>query len=185
MKIYTKHGDGGQTSLAGGERVAKDDPRVEAYGTLDELCAHVGHLYDSIEMEDLREDLLAVQRYLMVAAAILSTDPAAPQAIKDKIPPMRPEYTAWLESRIDAMSATLPAIRFFSLPCGHPAVSQSHICRTVCRRAERAYVTASAGGEIAPEVGIFLNRLSDYLYVAGRQITMHLGVQERHWIPGA
>lgn len=167
MKIYTKRGDDGTTSLIGGERVPKDDPRVEAYGTVDELSAFTALLRDSLPVDfaDLRGELLRVLNTLMAVEASL----AGGRPIADG-------ETQWLEERIDAFA--LAPLKNFTLPGGHPTVSQAHICRTVCRRAERRAITAQCPDTAAQA---YLNRLSDYFYSLGRALADRLGVEELVW----
>ncbi len=188
MKIYTKRGDGGTTSLIGGRRVAKDDLRVEAYGTVDELGAHLALLRDSAagypDMEALCEELAKISSRLMTVAAQLALDRDAPEDVKAKMPAVEPAWIASLEGRIDEMDAALPAVRMFTIPGGHPLVSQCHVCRTVCRRAERACVRASHEYGVDAGPLACLNRLSDYLYMLGRTLAMRLQVPEKCWEPG-
>ena len=162
MKVYTKTGDKGMTSLVGGERVYKSDERVEAYGTVDELSAFTALLTDRLREDD------ACMPYIDELNRILSR---------------MMTVDAWLEERIDAMQAALPPIDKFTLPGGHAAVSLCHVCRTVCRRAERAALRADLKYEVAPEVLMWLNRLSDYFYLLGRTLTQYYGVEETLWIP--
>lgn len=183
MKIYTKSGDKGRTSLIGGERVSKYDSRVEAYGTIDELSAHIGMLRDMLagsSAPEYGEDLIAILRTLMSVESILAVGKGG----YDKIPDIRPESIAELESRIDEINSTLPEIHCFTLPGGHVIVSQAHICRTVCRRAEREACRAVAQHEILPNALRYINRLSDYLYVLGRKLAERLNAEEILWEPG-
>ena len=134
MKIYTKTGDRGTTSLVGGQRVPKNHPRLEAYGTIDELMAQTALLRDNLPdtetMKPYRDDLLRILDHLMRAASYLATEGDAPKYL----PPLGDDQVGFLENRIDAMQATLRPIAAFTLPGGHPVVSLSHVCRTVCRR---------------------------------------------------
>lgn len=183
MKIYTKSGDRGTTSLIGGERVSKADLRVEAYGTVDELMSYVALLADSItemcDMPQLVEELRGVESRLMTISALL----AVGRGGEDKVKPLDVAYVTALEEAIDSYQAELTPITKFTIPGGHRLVSLSHVCRTVCRRSERAALRAS---EIAPvdETALcYLNRLSDYLYTVGRLLTERLGIEEHLWIP--
>ncbi|MCD8185645.1 MAG: cob(I)yrinic acid a,c-diamide adenosyltransferase, partial [Rikenellaceae bacterium] len=136
MKIYTKTGDGGTTSLIGGKRVGKNHPRVEAYGSVDELMAHLGYLRDSLderEQEETREELLQILHTLMNVASNLACEG---DSVKN-LPKISDREIRYLEEAIDRMQGDLPAIDKFTLPGGHPLVSLAHIGRTVCRRAER------------------------------------------------
>ena len=183
MKVYTKTGDGGDTSLIGGSRVPKTDERVEAYGTVDELGAFTAwltdHLRDDAALSETVGDLNRILSRLMTVEALLAADGRG----REKLTPLSAETVAWLEGRIDAMQATLPAIDKFTIPGGHPAVSLSHVCRTVCRRAERAALRADAAYGVDETALVWLNRLSDYFYVLGRMLTQHFGVEETLWIP--
>lgn len=183
MKVYTKTGDKGMTSLIGGERVFKTDERVEAYGSVDELAAFVALLADNLRGEAaLRsyvDDLNRILSRLMTVEALLATG----QQGSDKIAPLAPETVAWLEGRIDAMQVALKPIDKFTIPGGNAAVSMCHVCRTVCRRAERAALRADAKWSVDPTALVWLNRLSDYFYLLGRTLTMHYGVEETLWIP--
>lgn len=183
MKVYTKTGDKGMTSLIGGERVFKTDERVEAYGTVDELAAFVALLADNVRTDaalaDYVEDLHRILSRLMTVEALL----ACGYTGCDKVPPLAPESVAWLESRIDAMQAALQPIDKFTIPGGHAAVSLCHVCRTVCRRAERAALRADQKYGVDTAVLVWLNRLSDYFYLLGRTLTAHYGVEETLWMP--
>jgi len=183
MKIYTKTGDGGMTSLIGGERVFKTDSRVEAYGSVDELAAFTALLTDRLRADSgltsVCGELNRILSRLMTVEALL----AVGEAGDGKVPPLAPEAAAWLEERIDAMQAVLPAIDKFTLPGGHPAVSLCHVCRTVCRRAERAALRAANEHGVDEGALVWLNRLSDYFYLLGRTLAVHFGAEEILWIP--
>lgn len=179
MKIYTKTGDNGTTGLRGGKRVPKDHPRVAAYGDVDELNAAVGAVLASLPSSKiyapLREDLRRVQNELFVTGAVLS-DPKAGAASRD-FPANR---ALWLESRMDRMTRDLPPLRRFILPGGGPAGAGLHVCRTVCRRAERS-VLAAGRTKVPPGVVVYLNRLSDYLFTAARWINRKTRKPETLW----
>ena len=183
MKIYTKTGDGGTTSLIGGERVKKCDLRVEAYGTVDELTAFLALLGDTLA-EDERtatylQPLQRIESQLMTVAALFAVGKGG----EGKVAPIVEERIAELENEIDAIQAMIPAITKFTIPGGHKAVSLCHVCRTVCRRAERAALRASEVADIDASALRYLNRLSDYLYTLGRAVTELLKVEETLWIP--
>lgn len=185
MKIYTKTGDAGTTSLIGGERVAKYDLRVEAYGTVDELTAFMALLADALT-EDERtdvfvEELARIESQLMTVAALFAVGKGG----EDKVAPIAEERITDLEMAIDRMQAEIPAITKFTIPGGHRTVALCHVCRTVCRRAERAGLRAAAetSADIYGSALRYLNRLSDYLYTLGRAVTERLKVEERLWIP--
>lgn len=183
MKIYTKTGDGGLTSLIGGERVFKTDERVEAYGSVDELAAFAALLADRLRADGGAEtyvaDLQRILSRLMTVEALL----AVGEGGADKVAPLASDAVAWLEERIDAMQAEVPPIDKFTLPGGHAAVSLCHVCRTVCRRAERAALRADQAFGVDTVALAWLNRLSDYFYLLGRRLTALFGVEETLWIP--
>ena len=188
MKVYTRTGDKGTTSLIGGERVFKTDERVEAYGTVDELTAFVALLTDKLRPDPTAapyvEALNNILSRLMTVEAVLACGrPAETDAAAAKRPSLDPSCVAWLEEQIDAMQATLSAIDKFTLPGGHETLSLCHVCRTVCRRAERAALRADHRWTVETATLSYLNRLSDYFYVLGRVLTLHYGVKETLWIP--
>ncbi len=178
-KIYTKTGDRGETSLFGGKRLPKNHLRIEAYGTVDELNSWIGLLRDNTEAQEPRELLKAIQDRLFTLGSNLASDPD-----KDMITPdILDSDIEKLEQAIDAMNETLPPLKNFILPGGHPTVSYSHIARCVCRRAER-HVVALAQNEAVDTIIIrYLNRLSDYLFVLGRNLAQDLQVEEIIWKP--
>ena len=178
MKIYTKTGDQGKTSLLGGTRVLKSHIRIEAYGTVDELNAHLGLLKDMMADPVLKENLFRIQHELFDIGAYLAceTDPG-----KFRLNLIEDHQIRRLEQEIDRMEETLSPLRNFILPGGHPMVSQCHIARCVCRRAERNVITLGENEAISGQVVIFLNRLSDYLFVLARKLTKDLGLQEIIW----
>ena len=183
MKVYTRTGDKGTTSLIGGERVFKTDERVEAYGTVDELAAFVALLTDRLRPDASAatyvDALNNVLSRLMTVEALL----AKGEIGAEKIAPLDPACTTWLEEQIDTMQAALPSIDKFTLPGGHESVSLCHVCRTICRRAERAALRADHTHGVDPSVLSYLNRLSDYFYLLGRTLTAHYRVEETLWIP--
>lgn len=183
MKVYTKTGDKGMTSLIGGERVFKCDERVEAYGSVDELSAFVALLADRLRPDAALashvEELNRILSRLMTVEALLATGEGG----RDKMAPLAPECVAWLETCIDTMQAALPPIDKFTIPGGHEAVSLCHVCRTVCRRAERAALRADQRYGVDATALVWLNRLSDYFYLLGRTLTAHYRVEETLWIP--
>ncbi len=181
MKIYTRTGDKGQTSLLGGARVPKDHARIEAYGTLDELTSHLGMLRD-LAGGHQRALIIAIQEKLFSMGSRLASA-SEQEADKFKVPHVEEADIAALENAMDAMDKDLPEMRNFILPGGHPAVSQAHICRTVCRRAERLVVHITEE-EALPEIIVrYLNRLSDLLFVLARWLGKQLGAEEIPWRP--
>lgn len=180
MKIYTKTGDTGETSLLGGKRVPKSNLRIEAYGTVDELNAFIGLLKDQEVNYKRGTLLLEIQDRLFTIGAVLASEPGKANI---KIPDLTERDLEILEKEIDQMDALLPPLRNFVLPGGHQVVSFCHLARTVCRRAERC-TTALSEIEIVDNIIIkYLNRLSDYLFVLGRLIAVELGVKEVTWKP--
>lgn len=163
--------------------MSKADARVEAYGTVDELAAHLALLGDLMRGERGFEELVAgidaIQKELMVVEALLATGRGG----EGKVAPLPAAAVERLEREIDAMSDGLPTLAGFTLPGGHPVVSQSHVCRTVCRRAERTTVRMSEQYISPPGAAEYLNRLSDWLYVVGRKAIMTLDVKETYWMP--
>ena len=182
MKIYTKTGDKGTTSLVGGERVFKTDERIEAYGSVDELAAFTALLCDNMRSDAALtpyvDDLNRILSRLMIVEALLARGKSG----CEKVAPLAPEAVTWLEGRIDALQAAVP-IDKFTIPGGNAVVSMCHVCRTVCRRAERAALRADEKYGTDAEALMFLNRLSDYFYALGRMLTAHYEVDETLWIP--
>lgn len=187
MKIYTKTGDRGTTALFGGTRVPKYHIRVESYGTVDELNAHIGLIRDQLEDEQDRATLLAIQHDLFTVGAILATDPEKERLKNGKerlnIARITAETVAVLEGEIDRLDANLPLMTHFILPGGHTTVSFCHIARCVCRRAERLSVQLHEMDPLEAEVLMYLNRLSDYLFVLARKLTLDFQAEEIKWIP--
>ena len=181
MKIYTKTGDDGTTGLFGGARVNKDDPRVDAYGTVDELNAVIGVVHASSPPEELRAVLAKIQADLFVLGAELATVSGK----EDKLP-MRLLGDADvrdLEDAIDRAEGGLPALENFILPGGAPSGAALHHARTVCRRAERCALAASRVVPVRPELLVYLNRLSDFLFVAARRANQLSNAPETPWAP--
>ena len=183
MKIYTKCGDKGYTSLIGGERVAKCDLRVEAYGSVDELMAFTALLADQMmgqsKFAPYEEQLRRIESQLMTVSALLAVGKNG----EDKVATLKPTAIEELEQAIDTIEAQLPAISKFTIPGGNVLLSQCHVCRTVCRRAERAALRAIEEYSLSYGATAYLNRLSDYFYVLGRKITILTNTEEILWIP--
>lgn len=178
MKIYTLTGDDGSTSLVGGRRVPKHSQRVEAYGSVDELIAWIGLLRDHRENKERRDILIYIQSQLMSCAAALATDP---ENKNSRVILPENESLKVLEDAIDKMEESLKPLSNFLLPGGNMLVSYCHIARCVCRRAERAVLRLNTS-EKTPELVIkFLNRLSDYLFVLSRKISLELDNEEVKW----
>ncbi len=187
MKIYTKTGDKGTTSLFGGTRVPKHHIRIESYGTVDELNSHIGLVKDQEILPDTREILNRIQDRLFTIGSTLATEPEKATLKSGKprlnISGITEEDILLLENEIDKMNEVLPEMTHFVLPGGHQAVSICHIARCVCRRSERM---ATALYEISPFSELvlkYLNRLSDYLFVLARKLSKDLNANEVEWIP--
>jgi cob(I)alamin adenosyltransferase len=180
MKIYTKKGDQGQTSLIGGMRVPKFDLRIDSYGTVDELNSHLGLLRDQNIDEQYKAQIIDIQQILFTVGSHLAV---GKEGSSMKLPELRQEHVNFLEQSIDAMDEKLEPMRFFVLPGGHPAVSQAHIARCVCRRAERLVVHLASEENVDALILTYLNRLSDYLFTLSRKIGRDLGANEQPWIP--
>lgn len=181
MKIYTRTGDQGQTSLLGGTRVPKDHARIEAYGTVDELNSHLGMLRDLLNGQQ-HELIVGIQQKLFSIGSRLASANEQ-EADKFKVPHVEEEDITALEHAMDTMDQELPEMRNFILPGGHVAVSQAHICRTVCRRAERLVVHIAAQEQLPEVIVRYLNRLSDLLFVLARWAGHTLHAPEIPWKP--
>lgn len=179
MKIYTKTGDSGTTSLFGGTRISKDDLRIEAYGTVDELNSFIGLLNSTFEEATQNYFLTEVQKRLFTIGANLASDPEK----KLVTPDIMDEDIHTLENAMDTMDQLLEPLRNFILPGGDVAVAYAHVCRTVCRRAERRVVTLDRMSGVDSKVIIYLNRLSDYFFVLSRYIGHTRDLPEIPWIP--
>ncbi len=177
--IYTRGGDRGETSLIGGRRVSKFHPRIEAYGTVDELMAHTSMLRDLVDDPVLKEDLLNILDIQMVTASMLAADF---DEFPEGLPVITEAQVKLLEDRIDEIDASLEPLHSFVIPGGHPAISQSHIARTVCRRTERVIIRLMQE-EIPKDdsIVVFYNRLSDFFFVLSRYIAHQLGIRQMPW----
>lgn len=178
MKVYTKKGDKGKTQLLGGSAVDKDHVKLECYGTIDELNSFIGNIYDQDLKEFHKEILLNIQNQLFNLGSVISFD-----GKKDKInlPNITAKNIEMLEKAIDKMEESLPMLKNFILPSGHPTSSKCHIARTVCRRAERNLVTLSKTSEVDNLHLQYLNRLSDYLFVLSRAVLEENNAEEIEW----
>ncbi len=176
MKVYTKTGDAGTTSLVGGKRVPKDCARLESYGTIDELNAQVGLLLTYVSEPVDRETLIGIQNNLFVIGAQLATEaPQVPSVVITSIDVTK------LEQSIDAASEGLPKWRGFTLPGGCRPAALAHVCRTICRRAERRILALNSSEEVAPELLAYVNRLSDYFYILALRLNFLQGTDEILW----
>lgn len=181
MKIYTKTGDRGETGLFGGPRVRKNDPRVSAYGEVDELNAALGLVRAGVEDPELEAHLARIQEELFRVGAELAT----PQGAKARsaVPSVEERAISRLETAIDAWEEELPRLTRFVLPGGTRTAAALHLARCTCRRAERQVVALAAEAEVAPAVLAYLNRLSDFLFVAARLANHRAGRPEVEWEP--
>jgi len=177
MKIYTKTGDKGQTSLFNGERRSKDDIRIEAYGSVDELNSFLGLLISKLNDMELKQVLMGIQKSLFDLGSMLANPTNTSKAV------IKEEDIEALEKGIDNMNEYLPALKTFILPGGNENASLAHVCRTVCRRAERRAITLSGKNEIDPIAIKYLNRLSDYFFVLSRKLIFDKGDSEIQWLP--
>lgn len=182
LKIYTKTGDGGKTSLIGGTKVPKSHIRIESYGTIDELNSFIGLCSDQVEDESSKTMLKEIQDRLFTIGSSLACDPDKEPLMK--MPDLKKEDIQLLENSIDTMNEVLPVMKSFILPGGHMAVSSLHVARCVCRRAERICVHMQEEQIfIDPLVIQYLNRLSDYLFVLARYVGHLVGAEEIAWKP--
>jgi len=180
MKIYTRTGDEGQTSLLGGTRVPKYHLRIESYGTVDELNSWMGIIRAQTTDETLLKTLEHIQETLFTAGSLLATDPAKN---KVKIPGLVEEDVTLLENEMDRMDKELPALKNFILPGANTAEAQCHVARCVCRRAERSVLRLNEREPLSELIYKYLNRLSDYLFVLSRKLTQDLKAEETPWKP--
>jgi len=186
MKIYTKTGDAGETSLFGGKRVKKYDLRIESYGTIDELNSYIGLLRDQKIDDHSSNTLIKIQNELFSIGAMLATPPENEKLKSGKnrlrISVIGADEIAFLEIEIDKMESTLQPMTNFILPGGHASVSICHISRCICRRAERIIIQLNEKQDVNRNILIYVNRLSDYLFVLARSLSMINGADEIPWI---
>ena len=178
MKIYTKGGDKGKTSLLGGARLNKSHMRIEAYGSVDELNAYLGLLCDQEVNKTRTDQLRNIQSVLFVIGSHLA---AGPEFDSSKLPSLSDSQVQKLEQAIDQMNESLPKLTSFLLPGGHQSVSFAHLARCVCRRAERRVIALSESDQVPAVILVYLNRLSDYLFMLSRSMAQELNVQEIPW----
>jgi cob(I)alamin adenosyltransferase len=189
-RIYTRTGDSGQTSLVGGQRIAKDAPRIEAYGMVDELNAAVGIARSTAEdlagkhgaLKRLAAILKRVQHELFNLGSILAT---LPEDIGERQPKITAAEVKQLEREIDEANVSLPVLRSFVLPGGSRLEAELHLCRTICRRAERVLVSLASKEPVSEEAIRYVNRLSDALFVWSRWVNQVVGAEETLWAPNA
>ena len=181
MKIYTKTGDKGMTSLIGGKRVPKNSARLESYGTIDELNSCLGMIRSFSLDQVIIEELVEIQSRLFDVGGNLATDP---ESANLKVPiGVTEEDIALLENGIDRMDAGVPPMKYFVLPGGNQCVSFCNMARTICRRAERLILDLAAETEVDEAVMKYVNRLSDYLFILARKIAHDSGCEEMKWVP--
>ncbi len=180
MKIYTKTGDKGHTSLIGGKRVPKYHSRIEAYGTIDELISHVGLLRDQDIDSETRMFLIGIQDKLMNCASILAADCSD---CKVKIPQILPDDILKIELEIDKMDSQLEPLSSFILPGGNQIISLCHVCRTICRRGERIIIKLSEDTPVPDDLIKFINRLSDFFFVLSRFLAKKYNIEQISWHP--
>jgi len=182
LKIYTKTGDLGTTSLIGGTKVSKSNMRIETYGTIDELNSYIGLVNDNCSDDHSKNILKEIQDRLFTIGSSLACDPDKEQ--KMKIPDLKETDVELLEKEMDKMNESLPEMKFFILPGGHVAISTTHVARCICRRAERWCVNMQEHKLfVEPLIIKYLNRLSDYLFVLARYIGHLLKISENTWKP--
>lgn len=178
-RVYTKTGDEGETSLIGGVRVRKVNSRIEAYGTVDELSSQLGLLASFMKDGDDKQLIIRIQRNLFTVCSYLATDktktPLAPSYT------LKPEEVTVLETEIDTINESIPQPKSFIIPGGSHEAAIAHVCRTVCRRAERRIFFLAESTKLDPEVLQYINRLSDYLFVLARKLNFIDGVREKMW----
>ncbi len=187
MKIYTKTGDNGTTGLVGGTRIPKHDLRIDCYGTVDELNSYLGLIRDQTISDDSKTTLIKIQNQLFIIGSLLATDS---EKLMDEskrkrlgITLLKSEAIEFLETEIDTMNSVLPPMTHFILPGGHQTVSFCHIARCICRRAERNISKLNTEQPTQPEILIYLNRLSDFIFVLARKLSKELHAEEIKWIP--
>lgn len=180
--VYTRTGDKGTTALVGGTRVPKNHIRLEAYGTVDELNSYIGVLISYLNDEKDTHFLRKIQRFLFTVGSNLATDLSIRQLSAASI--IEQKDVERIEQEIDRIDELLPPLTDFVLPGGSRAASLCHVCRTVCRRAERCIITLSEEAEVSDNLIAYINRLSDYLFVLSRKINLDEGVHEIFWNKG-
>ena len=184
MKIYTKTGDNGTTSLYGGERVSKHDIRVEAYGTVDELNSNLGMLRDIINDKEIESSIIEIQKVLFKIGGLLATDPTKKlNSAKTKRLEIIDSDIKFLESQIDLISLSLSKMTHFIIPGGNEIVSYCHICRSISRRAERRVIQLNDLHMVNKNIIPYMNRLSDYLFTVSRKVSDDMKSEEIKWIP--
>jgi cob(I)alamin adenosyltransferase len=182
-RIYTRTGDDGTTGLFGGVRVPKADPRVEAYGEVDELNALVGWVATQVRTAEISARLHLLQADLLTIGSHLATPPALPGRKRPSLPALPDSRATEMEQWIDESEAVLPELRSFILPGGSAGGAALHVLRTVCRRAERRVTALAAQGDVDAAIIVYLNRLSDLLFSWARLENLNAGAEEHRWLP--
>jgi cob(I)alamin adenosyltransferase len=177
--VYTKTGDAGTTALIGGSRVPKTHERLEAYGTVDELNSHIGLLASQLPEGNDRRTLLKIQNKLFVVGSYLATDQSLTEVKSVSV--IHAEDIQEIEHEIDLIDSSLPPLRAFVIPGGCQQAAQCHVCRTVCRRAERRILAMASSYPVAPELLSYVNRLSDYFFVLSRKLNLDADYEEIFW----
>ena len=178
MRIYTRTGDDGTTGLFGGDRVQKDDLRIESYGTVDELNSFIGKLLEHKEMSEHTEFFREIQSDLFTVGSHLAT---VDEKMREKLPTLNPKATENFEKWMDKANEKVPQLRNFLLPGGHSSVADAHVARSVCRRAVRRVVSLSRVESVDPEIVKYLNRLSDLLFTTARLLSHTSNTDEIEW----
>ena len=181
MKIYTKNGDRGKTSLIGGKKVSKHDLQVEAYGSIDELNSFMGLLKDYSKNDELNQVLFKVQLKLFTIGSILAQENTSTNSVILEKLNISAKDTNFIESQIDKLEKKLPKLSKFIIPGGHKLVSYCHVTRSICRRAERKITKLSDSVKLDSNILPYINRLSDFLFVLSRYFSKELDIEESYW----
>ena len=181
MKIYTKNGDKGKTSLIGGRKVSKHDLQVEAYGSIDELNSFMGLLKDYSKNDEINQVLFKVQLKLFTIGSILAQENTSPNSVILEKLNISAKDTNFIESQIDKLEKKLPKLSKFIIPGGHKLVSYCHVSRSICRRAERKITKLSDSVKLDSNILPYINRLSDFLFVLSRYFSKELDIKESYW----
>ena len=181
MKIYTKNGDRGKTSLIGGKKVSKHDLQVEAYGSIDELNSFMGLLKDYSKNDEINQVLFKVQLKLFTIGSILAQENTSTNSVILKKLNISAKDTNFIESQIDKLEKKLPKLSKFIIPGGHKLVSYCHVSRSICRRAERKITKLSDSVKLDSNILPYINRLSDFLFVLSRYFSKELDIKESYW----
>ena len=181
MKIYTKNGDRGKTSLIGGKKVSKHDLQVEAYGSIDELNSFMGLLKDYSKNDELNKVLFKVQLKLFTIGSILAQENTSTNSVILEKLNISAKDTNFIESQIDKLEKKLPKLSKFIIPGGHKLVSYCHVSRSICRRAERKITKLSDSVKLDSNILPYINRLSDFLFVLSRYFSKELDIEESYW----